>query len=67
MGKPVKKFWAVSAKYFDSGRVKVNLYPVEAESTPESGMTEKKTCDYYIDYFNTYEDALAWYEQSKKA
>ena len=23
----MKKFWAVSTKYFDSGRVKVSLYP----------------------------------------
>jgi hypothetical protein len=24
-------------------------------------------CDHYIDYFDTYEEALAWYEQVKKA
>ena len=29
-------------------------------------MTENKTCDHYIDYFNTYEEALAWYEQAKR-
>lgn len=63
----MKKFWAVSTKYFDSGRVKVNLYSVEAETRPESGMSENKMCDHYIDYFDTYEEALAWYEQSKKA
>lgn len=63
----MKKFWAVSTKYFDSGRVKVNLYSIEAETKPESGMTESKTCDHYIDYFDTCEDALTWYEQSKKA
>ena len=63
----MKKFWAVSTKYFDSGRVKVNLYSVEAETRPESGMSENKMCDHYIDYFDTYEEALTWYEQSKKA
>ena len=63
----MKKFWAVSTKYFDSGLVKVNLYSIEAETKPESGMTESKTCDHYIDYFDTYEDALMWYGQSKKA
>ena len=57
----------MSTKYFDSGRVKVNLYSIEAETKPESGMTESKTCDHYIDYFDTYEDALMWYGQSKKA
>ena len=63
----MKKFWAVSAKYFDSGRVKVNLHPVEAETKPKSHMTESKTYDHYIDYFDTYEEALAWYKQSQKA
>ena len=58
----VMRFWAVSTKYFDSGRVKVNLYPVEAET-----MTENKMCDHYIDYFDTYEEALAWYKQAKNA
>ena len=57
----------MSTKYFDSGHVKVNLYSVVAEAKPEGGMTENKTCDHYIDYFDTYEDALTWYEQSKKA
>ena len=30
-------------------------------------MSENKMCDHYIDYFDTYEEALAWYEQSRKA
>ena len=63
----VMRFWAVSTKYFDSGRVKVNLYPVEAETKPENGMTENKMCDHYIVYFDPYEVALMWYGQSKKA
>lgn len=49
-----RQFWAVSTKYFDSGAVKVNLYPVEAEIKPENGMTENKMCDHYIDYFDAY-------------
>lgn len=63
----MKKFWAVSTKYFDSGRVKVSLYSVEAETKPKNAMTESKMCDHYIDYFDAYEEALAWYKQSKKA
>ena len=62
-----RQFWAVSTKYFDSGRVKVNLYPVEAETKPENGMTENKMCDHYIDYFDAYEDASASYKQAKRA
>ena len=44
----MKEFWAVSTKYFDSGRVKVNLYSVKAETKPKSSMTENKMCDHYI-------------------
>lgn len=34
------KFWCVSNKYFDSGKVKVSIFPVEAETKLESRMTE---------------------------
>lgn len=62
-----RQFWAASTKYFDSGAVKVNLYPVETETKPENGMTENKMCDRYINYFDTYEDALAWRKQAERA
>lgn len=60
-------YWAVSQKYFDSGKVKVNLFPVEAEEKPEYTQTENKMCDQYIDYFDTYEEAATWAEQARKA
>lgn len=61
------KFWGVSTKFFDSGKVKANIFPVEADTKPESTMTENKMCDEYIDYFNSYDEAAAWAEQAKKA
>lgn len=61
------KYWCVSTKFFDSGRVKVNLYLVEAESKPENGMQESKMCDHYCDYFATYEEAMTWAQQAKEA
>ena len=65
---PVKRqFWGVSQKYFDSGKVKVNIFPVEAETKPENGVAENKMCDEYVDYFDTYEEAAAWAEQARKA
>ena len=30
-------------------------------------MSEYKLCDHYIDYFDTYEEALSWYKQAKNA
>ncbi len=61
------KFWAVSNRYFDSGKVKVIIFPVEADTKPESKMTERKMCDEYVDYFDTYLEAAAWAEQARKA
>ena len=38
------KYWLVVTKFFDSGRVKVNIAPVEAESKPADGMQENAMC-----------------------
>lgn len=65
--KEKRQFWAVNTKFFDSGRVKVNVYPVFAEEKPEGGSQENKTCDEYIDYFDTQEEASAWAEQARNA
>lgn len=62
-----RRFWGVSQRYFDSGRVNARIFPVEAETKPENGMTENKMCDEYVDYFDTYEEAAAWAEQARKA
>ena len=42
-------FWHVVTKFFDSGKVKVNLAPIEADHKPENHMSENKTCDEYRD------------------
>lgn len=46
-----RKFWGVSQKYFDSGKVKV--FSVEAEEKPESTQRDNKMCDEYVDYFDS--------------
>lgn len=62
-----QQFWAVNTKFFDSGRVKVTVYPVYADEKPENGSQENRMCDEYIDYFDTQEEASAWAEQARKA
>lgn len=62
-----RRFWGVSQKYFDSGKVKVNVFPVEAEEKPASKQTENKMCDEYVDYFESYEEACEWADQARKA
>ena len=61
------KYWLVTTKFFDSGRVKVNIASVEAECKPADGMRENAMCDEYYDYFETYEEAAAWAQQARMA
>lgn len=61
------KFWCVCNKYFDSGAIKTNVYPVEAESKPENGFKENRMCDEYHDYFDTQAEARAFAEETKRA
>lgn len=61
------KFWLVVTKYFDSGRVKVNIAPIEAVSKPENTMAENKMRDEYHDYFDTYEEAAKYAQDARNA
>ena len=36
--KKTTQYWGVSTKFFDSGKVKTNIFPVEAAAKPESTM-----------------------------
>ena len=63
----MKKFWCVSTKYFDSGKVKSIMYQIESEEKPKDGMVENRMCDEYHDYFDNYEDAKKWWEDAQKA
>lgn len=40
MMKKTTQYWGVSTKFFDSGKVKANIFPVEVATKPES-MTEE--------------------------
>ena len=60
-------FWHVVTKFFDSGKVKVNLAPIEADRKPEDHMSENKTCGEYHDYFDTYEEAAAYAADARNA
>ena len=57
------KFWCVSNKYFDSGRVKATVFQVEADTKPKNEMTENKMCD----SFDTYEEAAKFAKQAMEA
>lgn len=63
----MKKFWCVSTKFFDSGKVKAVMYQIEAEEKPENSMVENKMCDEYHDYFDTYEEARQYWQDAQNA
>ena len=60
-------FWHFVTKFFDSGKINVNLAPIEADRKPENPMSENKTCDEYHDSFDTYEEAAAYAADARKA
>ena len=63
----MKKFWCVSTKFFDSGKVKAVMYKVETEEKPKNSMVENMLCDEYHDYFDTYEEAKEYYDNAQNA
>ena len=45
------KFYGVTTKFYDNGRIKSFMYDIEAERKPESTFKETKICDVYNDFF----------------
>lgn len=58
----MKKFWCVSSKFFDTGRVKATMFQVEAENKPQNEMTETERYDEYLDFFNTHSEARDFWQ-----
>lgn len=47
----MKTFYCVDQKFFDDGKVRVNVYPAQAETQPEDTYEELEHYDEYKDYF----------------
>lgn len=45
------RFYAVTTKFYDNGRIKSFMYDIEAERKSESTFKETKICDVYNDFF----------------
>lgn len=63
----MKTYYCVSTKFFDSGRVKAVMYDIKAEEKPKNQQVENNLCDEYRDYFDTYEEARKFWEESQMA
>ena len=61
------KFWKVTTRFFDNGKVDVAVEQQEGASIPKNASSEKDKFDEYIDYFDSHEEAAEWAEQARKA
>lgn len=61
------KFWCVRNRYFDNGKVTTATFFVMADKKPDSSMEEKRDCDEYMDYFDTFEEAERWAARARNA
>ncbi len=57
--------YAVEARIFNNGKIITKLRLAEEEE--ESRKEETRTCDIWIDVFNTHEEARLFREEYKKA
>ena len=61
------KYWCVSTKFFDSGKVKAVMYEVEANEKPKNSNVENSICDEYHDYFESYDEAKQFWREAQTA
>lgn len=61
------KFWKVTTRFFDNGKVDVAVEQQEGASIPKNASAEKDKFDEYIDYFKTKEEADEWAEDARNA
>lgn len=63
----IKTFYLVTTRFYDDGKVSVRMSAHYDEYKPENEYIETSTCDIYRDFFETYLEALNWYNDALKA
>lgn len=61
------KFWKVTTRFYDNGKVDVKVEQEQGPSMPKSSSSEQKKFDEYIDYFKTKKEADQWAEDARNA
>lgn len=61
------KFWKVTTRFFDNGKVDVSVEQQEGATMPGGTSAEKEKFDEYIDYFKTEKEARKWADDARKA
>lgn len=64
----MKTYYAVCSSYCDNGKITANLVDsIDAKEKPEDTCTETKRCDIYVNWFESYEDAMNFIKECKTA
>lgn len=64
----MKKYYAVCTSCYDEGMTIASLVDViEAEEKPENIYKERSRCDVYVDWFDSYDEAMEFVEENKLA
>lgn len=64
----MKEYYGVCSSYCDDGKVIVNLIDsVEAEEKPLDTYKEMRRCDVYVNWFETYEEAMEFINECRVA
>ena len=61
------KFWKVTTRYFDTGKVDVFVEQIQAEKMPNDVSSETAKYDEYIEHFKTRKEAERWAEDARNA
>ena len=63
----LKEYWSVTTTFDDKGKVKAMVGSTLATQKPQNKREELKSCDRYIDWFDTEREARAYAADAKKA
>ena len=61
------KYYGTTTKFFDDGEVRAFCFEVEAEEKPQSSYESLRSCDIYMDYFETLEEAERFRDEARWA
>lgn len=61
------KFWKVTTRFFDNGKVDCTMERIEVTTIPESASSDTEKYDEYIDYFKTKKEAQQWADDARNA
>lgn len=61
------KFYGVTTRFYDDGKVKAKMFEIEAKEMPEAEYEETSTCDIYVDYFTSEREANQYLQDALNA